>query len=217
MSQKSSQDAKNIGARFRSARSLVPDLNRKLFCERHGINRYTMQSWENGLHVSKGRNVEKFIEALAREGVCCTSEWLIEGVGEPARPMFKAGPFIPNEEAFINQEQASEGIERSIKALEASYAENGQSLVRFLIPDDAMAPKFVAGDTVFGCQVKEGEEKSVHQKFCIVELGPKKYVVRKAIVHKESYILLALDDRVPSFSLNLDSRLFVIVWQLIQQ
>ena len=58
MTQKTGPEAKNIGTRFRSARSLVPDLNRKSFCERHEINRYTMQSWENGLHVSKGKNVE---------------------------------------------------------------------------------------------------------------------------------------------------------------
>src|SRR5580704_15173991 len=81
------QDPKIIGARFRSARSLVLDLNRKSFCEKYNINRYTVQSWENGLHVSKGKNIEKFIEALAREGVFCTAEWLIDGDGAPARAL----------------------------------------------------------------------------------------------------------------------------------
>ena len=54
MSFKGPLTAKAIGARFRSARSLVPQLNRKSFCDKHEINRYTMQSWENGLHISKG-------------------------------------------------------------------------------------------------------------------------------------------------------------------
>lgn len=99
--QQKDQDATAIGARFRSARALVPHLNRKSFCEQHDINRYTMQSWENGLHVSKGKNVEKFIEALALEGISCTSEWLFEGKGEPARPFHAIGPA---ERSNLNQE-----------------------------------------------------------------------------------------------------------------
>ena len=132
MNQKSSQDAKNIGARFRSARSLVPDLNRKSFCERHGINRYTMQSWENGLHVSKGRNVEKFIDALAREGVYCTSEWLIEGVGDPAKPLSGAPKAYPATDE--NAKGSVYAPKEIIDAIQSAYDKRGELTITFGFP-----------------------------------------------------------------------------------
>lgn|GEM_PF-1772274 len=208
MSQKCSQDPKSIGARFRSARSLVPDLNRKSFCERYGINRYTMQSWENGLHVSKGRNVEKFIEALAREGVSCTSEWLIEGLGEPAKPLIgvaKSEPGTPEKFSHI------------IRVLREEYARRSELLMELKLADDAMAPKFLCDDVVLGCAMGISDKKAINQKYCIVELSPERLVVRKVIVQKDNLLLLPLNDRVPSFTLKLDSQVYLIVYHLINQ
>lgn len=215
MSQKPNHDAKNIGARFRSARSLVPNLNRKSFCERYGINRYTMQSWENGLHVSKGKNVEKFIEALAREGVLCTSEWLIDGTGEPPQP--QKGANGNHEPAIIEPAitEPEEKFHHGIEALKASYVKNADDLAITIINDDAMAPKFLRGDTVMGVSAKDKDR--VHQKYCIVELTPERRVVRKILVSKENLILVALDDRVPTMTLSQNVTVYGIVWHLLQQ
>lgn len=217
MSQKPIHDAKNIGARFRSARSLVPNLNRKSFCERYGINRYTMQSWENGLHVSKGKNVEKFIEALAREGVFCTSEWLIDGTGEPARPL--RGSNGASEPVIASPEQPidpiSEKLLTIINELYGAHQSVGEELIRCTIGDDAMAPKFLKGDTVFGVAI-EGNDR-LHQKYCIVELTPERKVIRKVLVTKDNFILVALDDRMPTMTLSQNVRLYEIIWHLVSQ
>lgn len=197
MTQKSGPEAKNIGARFRSARSLVPDLNRKSFCERHEINRYTMQSWENGLHVSKGKNVEKFVEALAREGIACTAEWLIDGVGEPARPFddTRVKPFFfapwPNEAAF-------------------------DTMISFHIQDTSMEPQFCPGDHVFGTDISH-EPKRAHQKLVIVKLSEERQVLRKAVLFKDQLILIANDPKVPTFSLSLPAAIYELVWHRINQ
>lgn len=216
MSQKPNQDAKNIGARFRSARSLVPDLNRKSFCERHGINRYTMQSWENGLHVSKGKNVERFIEALAREGVFCTAEWLIEGIGEPARPLLGIN-HDHNGLAFTSEPTSSSQQDEAINDLVASYQNTGLNVMTFRVPDDAMSPQFIQGDLVVGRLIKDAEKNDAHQKFCIVALSADKSVVRKVIVSKEGLILLASDPRLPTITLQKACEIYLIVCQFLSQ
>ncbi|HXW52545.1 MAG TPA: hypothetical protein VEL47_00440, partial [Myxococcota bacterium] len=80
-----------------------------------------------------------------------------------------------------------------------------------------MAPKFLAGDIVVGRAIKSGEEKSAHQKYCLIKLGPDKYVVRKVIYGKDGLLLLALDDRLPSFTLKSSSKIYLVTWHMIQQ
>lgn len=218
MSQKPNQDAKNIGARFRSARSLVPDLNRKSFCERHGINRYTMQSWENGLHVSKGKNVERFIEALAREGVFCTSEWLIEGIGEPAKPMLQNGVkprSETNTRSFEENTPSDHQFTLLIQALVGAYAHANIEIKILHLSDDAMAPKFLKGDVVVGKKIND--RALAHQKYCILELSPDRIIARKVLVTKEGLMFIALDDRVPTFTLNNGTKIYEIVCHLVNQ
>lgn len=202
-------DAKIIGARFRSARSLVPNLNRKSFCERHGINRYTMQSWENGLHISKGKNVDRFLEALAREGVYCTSEWLIDGQGESAR-VITGIPQLPESKQEIAIEDNK--FVQSLKSL----IDRHQDLVSCQLPDDAMAPKFLRGDLVFG-KPSDGQKARIHQKYCIIELRPEQNIVRKVVITKEGLLLLALDDRTPSFHLSHDTKVSLVMGHLLNQ
>lgn len=218
MSLRSNQETRGIGARFRSARALVPDLNRKSFCERYGINRYTMQSWENGLHVSKGKNVEKFIEALAREGVFCTSEWLIEGQGDPARPMASQLLKRPDSSEMVLSEDPGllSPLMEIARDMVEFYGAKGQNLRSFCLPDDAMAPKFLMNDVVIGQRIETSYERA-HQRYCMVELGQGRMIVRKVLVLDNSLLLLALDDRVMPFSLSLSSTLYEIVWHLLSQ
>ncbi len=219
VSLKTSLHAKNIGARFRSARSLVPNLNRKSFCERHEINRYTMQSWENGLHVSKGKNVEKFIEALAREGISCTTEWLIDGLGEPARPFFEA--ISTNKPPEMADEPSPMGLldekyDHFLNMLMASHAQFDEETVKMQVSDESMAPKFRSGDWLLGIDISKAPKRA-HQKYCLVELGENRYVARKVYYTKDNFLLTALDERVPSFNLALGAKIYEIIWHMLEQ
>lgn len=217
MNGKNGQNAKLIGARFRSARSLVPDLNRKTFCERHDINRYTMQSWENGLHVSKGKNLEKFLQALAKEGVSCSAEWLIEGSGEPAR-VFTHSQEISSEDNDLSHEHKTDAfLDRTLvfQSITKLYQDQGQKLELCKIQDEAMAPKFRTNDWVLGVEVTD--HILLNQKFCIIRLSGEQKLVRKLIVLKDRLMLIALDERQPIIYLPLESELFQIIWHYIEQ
>jgi hypothetical protein len=215
MSQKIHPAAKNIGARFRSARALAPDLNRKDFCERHDINRYTMQSWENGLHVSKGKNVEKFIDALAKEGIACSAEWLIDGIGEPARPFLLPATKENPAEAEEKSEHEDDFL-LFFNYLSQHYAHLGKNLLWCSVADDAMAPKFRSGDRLIGYEISDSAELSTAQ-FCIIDLQNNRTIVRKIIASKEAYLAIACDERQPALSLSLNTRLFALIWHYMRQ
>jgi hypothetical protein len=211
------QDSKIIGARFRSARSLVPDLNRKSFCEKYGINRYTVQSWENGLHISKGKNIEIFIEALAREGVLCTAEWLIDGKGEPAK-LIKEHYSLPCVEIKKSDQEGlnNDFNDHLMEKVLGLSKEMGTDILAHRVSDDAMAPKFLAGDLVLGQKMNFIREMA-HQKYCIIRLNHDRLVVRKVLVTKEGLLLVAGDERVPSFLLSFGSEIYKIVWHMLSQ
>jgi hypothetical protein len=208
MSVKPGQNARSIGARFRSARSLVLNHNRKSFCELYEINRYTMQSWENGLHVSKGKNVEKFIEALACEGIACTAEWLIDGTGEPAKP------FEEDASSPLDLDKSDDG--GLLKHVVHFYKQQGENTATCRINDDAIMPYFSPGDLVLGIDISEQPDKA-HQKWCIVGLSPGRQVVRKVIVFKDHLILMANHAKTPSFTLGLGAKIYEIVCHQLNQ
>ncbi|MCA9508514.1 MAG: hypothetical protein KC505_08845 [Myxococcales bacterium] len=216
MNLKNNPNAKTIGTRFRSARSLVPNLNRKLFCERHGINRYTMQSWENGLHVSKGKNVERFIEALAKEGIACTAEWLIDGIGEPARPISDARLVEIFSSPNPQQDLLHECYEQIFQQLASFYEEINKNTVKIRVNDESMAPKFREGDWLLGADITD-TPADAHQKFCIIELGPQRFLIRKVFHTKDHFLLTALDERIPTLSLGTATKIYEIIWHMLEQ
>jgi hypothetical protein len=219
LTEKIVQDAKIIGARFRSARSLVPNLNRKMFCEKYDINRYTMQSWENGLHVSKGKNIEKFIEALAKEGVVCTSSWLIEGKGEPARTLYTNSSTALNPKNSPLPEFLTAKTGQDPKFIEQllSLSQNlGLDLVAHRVSDDAMAPKFLSGEVVLGQKISFVKDLA-HQKYCIIKLNPEHMILRKVLVTKDGLLLMALDERMPTIPLRFENEVYQVIWHCLNQ
>ena len=55
--------------------------NRLIFCERHAISPHTLSTWEKGKKPVTEKGANKLIEAFAKEGILCSVEWLLHGVG----------------------------------------------------------------------------------------------------------------------------------------
>jgi hypothetical protein len=209
MTQKAGPPTKSIGARFRSARALVPQLNRKSFCERHGINRYTMQSWENGLHISKGKNIEKFVEALAQEGVACSIEWLLEGKGVPAQPFHAPDHQNPDQlDAAPNKKGAAHPFLSQVDDLAHRLQDLGHETKIFCVEDDSMVPKFAKGDLILAAR-QEGD--TAIWPYCLVEISRGRLLLRRASLVKDQVVFMALDDRVPVFTMKSTAKLYRVV------
>ena len=207
-----------VGERFRIARELSP-LSRKSFCAKHDLNWYTVQSWELRRNFSRGVNVSKFCEALAAEGIICTEDWLIEGIGPKpylessqianayARPITsrQLKKHTPNLNESLIQEEIALFSEHSRKI--------GRQGVAIQITDDAMTPDFEYGEFVGALNIPLDKIHNFHQVVCLIEATPHHFLIRRLLKEGETYILLATNKDFPLIRLEQITSLSEIVWR----
>jgi hypothetical protein len=145
--------------RVRYVREKVLRLTREEFQSRSGISPNSLQNWEqvraNGLTEMAAR---RLVQAFQKEGVNCTVEWLLYGIGE--KP---ASPFSPSSmRQEINEE---DNIHREL----ALFHELNNNGVDARISDDSMLPCFWPGDYVAGTRYKGESIKKAVGMPCIVE------------------------------------------------
>ncbi len=87
------------GKRLRVVR-MMTGLPRKGFEEKYDISASTIQSWEaakaGGLTK---RGVARILDVLKQEGIFCTMDWLLYGIGASPQPTSMRVPQVREEEA----------------------------------------------------------------------------------------------------------------------
>lgn len=188
-----SQQKHQIGERFRHARSLVP-LSRTAFCRKHAISYHTMQSWELARHASRLKNVARFCEALAKEGIICTEKWLLDGEG--AFPL----PAISN---IPNQSKALTLVAKEMAFFQELHLQTGNQTVVMRVQDDAMAPEYQMGDYIGVQYIPLAQEEKLYNQICLIEVEPQSYLLRQFLRDDKRYLLLAHKSTgYPPMSLN---------------
>ncbi|MEI8296016.1 MAG: hypothetical protein WCG04_05800 [Alphaproteobacteria bacterium] len=175
------QEKHQIGERFRLARAAVP-LSRTMFCKKHGISYHTMQSWELARHASRLKNVARFCEALAEEGVFCTESWLLEGVG--IGPLTVSGLPKPQVESLTL-------ITKEMAFFQELHQQAGINTVVMRVDDDAMHPDYRMGDYVGARYLEADHEEQFYNQVCLIEVEPQNYLLRQLLKEKERYLLHA--------------------------
>lgn len=207
-----------VGERFRLARELSP-LSRKSFCAKHDLNWYTVQSWELRRNFSRGVNVSKFCEALAAEGIICTEDWLIEGIGP--KPYLEssqeASAYAPPITSRQLKKHTSNYIESLIQEEVALFCDHSQKIgrqgVAIQISDEAMKPDFEYGEFVGALTIPEDKINHFHQVVCLVEAKPHHFLIRRLLKEGDTYILLATNKDYPLIRLEQITSLGEIVWR----
>src|SRR4051812_40338372 len=73
---------KERGNRIRKIREDLY-MNRKAFAKKNNIPYPTMQNWEDGRFGGLSKRGAKMIATIfTQEGIFCTAEWLLDGVGQ---------------------------------------------------------------------------------------------------------------------------------------
>lgn len=166
--------------RLLAARHLL-GLSRDTLGERHGITRGTLQNWEtpirrNGLTLNGAKRIA---HALKAEGLNCTVEWLMYGVGDPPQITenlltafaTKSIDMKPNEET--EQEETAQ-ISKELLIFREAYPD----YIDMIVPDDAMAPRFIEGEFIAGRRRFGDNIDSVLQLDCIVHLADNEIILR---------------------------------------
>lgn len=208
---------KEVGLRFKSVRSLVP-LNRKDFCDKHGLNRFTVQSWEIGRNFSRSKNIAVFCDALAKEGIFCTTEWLLNGVGDaPAKLNTRKTMSVPvaTRAREVKRQQASEEevrIQAEIEFFKNNQPESVETVVA-QVADNLMEPYHSQGDFVGGPLVKGDEIRSLVGKICLIALDSETFVVRRLRTEGNRFLLVPEDPSGTITALKKVTGAAEIIWQ----
>lgn len=163
------------GKRLKILRKMA-DLSREKMEELYGISANTIQSWEaakaGGL-TKKG--ADRIIQAFHNEGISCSVEWLLYGIG--ISPALRAA-----ERYFIKEPKATYAIipedKAIIRELQTFRALN-PGMLDTLIQDTGMLPHYKPGDYVAGRRRFGEEIKSLIGSNCIVELNTNEILLRR--------------------------------------
>lgn len=130
--------ADTFGERLKAIRGFLR-LSREAFATRHGIPAVTLKTWELSQVGISHVYMNKLLNALAKEKIPCSAEWLLDGIGP--------SPF--SNQGIYNHKSDSSGI---YTEQECFLKNNPQSLVQMVL-DNAMSPYFYKGDYVGGVKV----------------------------------------------------------------
>lgn len=163
-------------ARAKRAESLrrMTCLSRRAFEQKHGISASTLQNWEdvnaNGL-TEKG--AWRLIHALKSEGVHCTLEWLMHGIGvtpQVSSQLYQhdtlpkeinahetntldAHRSVVQNNAKNNDTPQEYDPDQHIKFITAElllFRQHYPNSLDYVVTDDGMAPRYLIGEYVAG-------------------------------------------------------------------
>lgn len=159
------------GKRLKSLR-MMADLSRKAMEKKYSISAGTLQCWEDGRYgglTEKG--AKRFVTALTQEGIECTVEWLLHGVGVGPQATDKlylgAAGVHGNDNFEINPNVDSD--EASIVQELLTFRRVNQNAIDIKVLDDGMEPDYLQGDYVGGKRRYGDDITSLLGSPCIVE------------------------------------------------
>jgi len=158
------------GERLKRARVLAGISTRREFEEKYSISANTLQGWEQGKNPLSEKGARRVVDALKREGLICTVEWLIHGRGMPPRSFdaVNAGMAdeMRNDPSLVDMNLREE--ENIYRETQIFKQQNPNSIV-LTITDDAMEPYFSIGDYVGGIRLFHDEMDRFLGQLCIIE------------------------------------------------
>ncbi|OGT45453.1 MAG: hypothetical protein A3E82_03400 [Gammaproteobacteria bacterium RIFCSPHIGHO2_12_FULL_38_11] len=178
----------HAGERLRRARILAGISTRREFEKKYQVSANTLQGWEQGKNPLSKKGAKRILEALKNEGLICSMEWLIHGVGVPPRPFemtYGETPSSNDLDTFLSSLHLQE--EQAIYQELQTFKTNNTNSIIITISDDTMEPQFRAGDYVGGIRLTKPEDLQLYTgQPCIVELSDHTIIPRYLHADTES-------------------------------
>jgi transcriptional regulator with XRE-family HTH domain len=163
------------GKRLKTAR-LMAGLTRKGLEKKYGISASTIQSWEaakaGGLTE---RGVTRVIPILRQEGIFCTNDWLLYGVGNAPQPTnvhaqrpqeaMHSLPDLPEDKVIVQELLA--------------FRDLNANVVDLIVTDDGMSPHYHPTDYIGGKRRNGEDIAELIGSDCIVETSNNEIFLRR--------------------------------------
>jgi len=194
------------GERLKRARIIAGLSTRKDFEKKHNISANTLQGWEQCKNPLTQKGATRIVNALKKEGLICTVDWLLSGMGLPPRTFESLHAGV--NELIHENESLSELNMREEEAIykETQFFKNAHpNSIILTIADNAMEPYFSIGDTVGGVQIPNNGINKYLNSCCIVEL--ENNLILPRVIHvgtqKNTYTISCSNHKTTASPLNL--------------
>jgi len=142
---------------------------------KYNLSESTIKYWESesGGKISE-KGAHKIIEAMRKEGVQCSSHWLLQGIGAyPQLIDVRVGSTLPLNENISDEMQLNREID--------FFCQQNQNVITITLTDDSLEPLFSNQDTVGGIRIFSDDIKKCIGKICIIETEDNQIVVKKIL------------------------------------
>jgi transcriptional regulator with XRE-family HTH domain len=176
------------GKRLRTIRSMA-GLTRDQLEQKYGLSTYTVQSWESARAGGlTQRGAERFVPIAQNEGIYCTVDWLMYGVGEPPRPTYLQ--LNPKPEPDYKQDEATAITQELLL-----FRSLNRDAIDFVVSDNGMEPYYCKGDYVAGKRYFDDSIARLVGHNCIVQTINNEILLRRVKQSKQEgfYNLLCLN------------------------
>jgi DNA-binding transcriptional regulator YiaG len=155
-------------------------LSRKEFAKKHTFSPGTLQNWETarfGGLTEKGARL--ILKAFKQEGIFCSYEWLMLGVGDG--PVFTKPAMKNVQNGVSSRFLPGAGVSQELKF----FMQMHPGAVSIQLSDDSLEPYMSKGDWLCGVACNIARRDEILGRLCIVERKDGGVVVRyvKEITH----------------------------------
>lgn len=202
-----STQAQARGLRLKRLR-LLAGLTRQDLLIKYNIKPNTLKSWEVGCYRGiPQESAKKMLAIYQQEGVICSLDWLMEGVGMVPNVIaaFTSLDQKQMESSSVISQSHIEREEKQILTELMVFRKQHDNSVDCIVSDDTMEPCFLVGDRVAGVACSETAIDSLIGKICIVGLQDGILLVRclMAGTKPHHYSLQALNPHTTALNATL--------------
>lgn len=175
--------AEDRAARLRRLRNLA-NLSRKKMCEISGIRLDTLIGWEVARHGGLTENgAHKVINCMLSQGVKCTLEWLLYGIGE--------GPSVNVNYNDISLSPAKKTLllsneDKQIIQELMFFKMHHTDTLDYVVTDDSMSPHYQRNDYLAGIKRYKDMLHTILGLDCITQIVDGKLIFRKVLAGDET-------------------------------
>ena len=160
-------------ARLKRLRRLT-NLERVDVAAKYGINVSTLKGWETArAHGLSKKGANRFLKIAAQEGVLCSYEWLMYGLGHGPRILEKFDTHLEISPSSSHNEE-----EKIIEEL-LLFRHHHHNTIDLIIEDDGMSPYYAIGDYVAGVKLSKQYFSKLINTDCIVQTTDGQLLLRK--------------------------------------
>ena len=173
--------AKAKGKRLKQVMKLAR-FDRKLGAEIAGVSFHTYKGWEVGKHGGlPEKKAQKLLTAITIEGVACSLEWLMHGIGDAPKRVrgYQIKEASAEYQNSVAKKPAKKTEDEHIKLELDLFRESYPSTLYTCVADDGLAPTYLPGDLVAGEKIASRNYKKAIGLPCIVQTNTDEILLRR--------------------------------------